>query len=633
MIKQETISNIFDVAKIEEVIGDFVNLKKRGVNFVGHCPFHNEKTPSFYVSPVKGIFKCFGCQKAGNTVGFVMEHEHFTYPDALRYLAKKYNIEIEEKELTPAEVEAANVKESLFLITEFAKKYFQEQLLNTDEGKSVGLSYLTQREIGKLSIKKFEIGYCPSNNNSFSSKAIEHGFKKELLEKVGLSIIKGNRLLDRFSGRVLFPIQSLSGRTLGFGGRALKKEKKAKYINSPESEIYYKSKILYGIYQAKNNIVKQDNCYLVEGYTDVVALHKVGIENCVSSSGTSLTKEQIQLIKRLTQNITILFDGDQAGLNAAFRGVDLILEEGLNVKIVLFPEGEDPDSFSAKKSKEDFVSFLNKNSIDFITLKTKIKIQEAEKDPAKKTRLAREILTSISKIPDRISRNVYIKECAFLLNIEESVLSDELAVIRRNKIRADKTKNLQKNKKEIPQKKYSQTNIDAQEKDIIRILLNYGNLNIDVKSNVDNKSKKVNVAQLIVNDLAQDNFQFSNKVFQNILNAASELINTNQKVELSFFINHTNTELSNMAIALSDLQHSLSENWRVKHHIHILTEKDNLSKAVIDSLNSFKLKKVNEVINRLSNELKQDNTEDLKKRLMKALTLRTKIAKMLNRDV
>ena len=633
MINQETISKIFDVTRIEEVIGDFVNLKKKGVNFVGHCPFHNEKTPSFYVSPVKGIFKCFGCQKAGNAVGFVMDHEHFTYPNALRYLAKKYNIEIEEKKLTPEEVEAANIKESLFLITEFAKKYFQEQLLNSDEGKSVGLSYLTQRKISESSVEKFQIGYCPSSNSSFSNKATEHGFKKELLEKVGLSIVKGNRLLDRFSERIIFPIQSLSGRTLGFGGRALKKEKKAKYINSPESEIYYKSKILYGIYQGKNDIVKQDNCYLVEGYTDVVALHKAGIGNCVSSSGTSLTKEQIQLIKRLTQNITILFDGDQAGLNAAFRGVDLILEEGLNVKIVLFPEGEDPDSFCIKKSKEDFISFLNENSIDFITLKTKIKIQEAEKDPAKKTKLAREILTSISKIPDRISRNVYIKESAFLLNIEESVLSDELAVMRRNKIRSDENKILQKNKKEITQKKDSEKHIDAQEKDIVRILLNYGNLTINIKSNVDNKIEEVNVAQLIVNDLAQDNFQFSNEIFQNILNVSSDLINNNQKIELSFFINHSNTELSNMAIALSDLQHSLSENWKNKHRIHILTEKDNLSKAVIDSLNAFKLKKVNEVINNLSNNLKQDNTDNLKKRLMKALTLRKKIAKMLNRDV
>ncbi len=630
MIKQETISAIFDVTKIEDVISEFVTLKKKGVNFVGHCPFHNEKTPSFYVSPTKGIFKCFGCQKAGNAIGFIMEHEHFSYPDALRYLAKKYNIEIEEKELTPDEIEATNVKESLFLITEFAKDYFQEQLLQTDEGKSVGLNYLEKRNINKTNIEKFQIGYCPTNNKSFSNRGIKHGFKKELLEKVGLSIINNNQLVDRFSNRIIFPIQSLSGRILGFGGRTLKKGKIAKYINSPESEIYYKSKILYGIYQGKKSIVKENNCYLVEGYTDVIALHKIGIENCASSSGTSLTKEQIQLIKRLTSNITILYDGDQAGLNAAFRGIDLILEEGLSVNIIIFPEGEDPDSFTSKKSKKDVINFLKENTTDFIKLKTKIKIKEAEKNPTKKTMLAREILTSISKIPDRISRNIYIKECSSLLNIEETILSDELAVIRRNKIRANK--NLQMKTKLTTEKNHV-VNFNAQEKDIIRILLNYGHCDIDVKSHMDGKNRTINVAELIINDLAQDNFNFSNNTFQEILNICSNLLRENEKVKLSYFTNHSNSELSNMAISLSNIQYSLSENWKTKHQIHILTEKDNLSKAVIDSLNSFKLKKVNELIANLSHKIKKEDNIYLKKQLIKALTLRKAIAKMLNRDI
>src|SRR5690554_2759148 len=407
MITKNTIDAIFDATRVEEVIGDFVSLKKSGSNYKGLSPFTDERTPSFMVSPAKQIWKDFSSGKGGNAVSFLMEHEHFTYPEALRYLAKKYNIEIEETEQTDEDKQLVNEKESLFLVSEFAKKYFEETLWKTDEGQSIGLSYFKERGFSKNTIEKFGLGYSPDRWDAFTAEALQKGYKLEYLEKTGLTIVKDDKQFDRFKGRVMFPIQSLSGRVLGFGGRILGNEKKmAKYLNSPESDIYHKSKVLYGIFHVKQAISKEDSCILVEGYTDVIQFHQTGIHNVVSSSGTALTSEQIRLINRLTKNITVLFDGDAAGLRASLRGIDLILEQGMNVKICTFPEGEDPDSFSKKNSLEELTLYLEENSKDFITFKASLLAADAKNDPIKKAQTIHDMIASIAKIPDIIKREV-----------------------------------------------------------------------------------------------------------------------------------------------------------------------------------------------------------------------------------
>ncbi|MFL2573494.1 MAG: DNA primase, partial [Flavobacteriales bacterium] len=413
MIPKETIDEIFEAAKIEEVVSDFVTLKKRGANLLGLCPFHNEKTPSFTVSPSKGIYKCFGCGEGGNSVSFLMDKEHYSYPEALKYLAKKYNIEIVEQEMTEEQAERANEKDSLYIISKFAKEFFINSIWNSEEGKKIGLNYFKERGYNQEIIKKFELGYSPKIKNSLTNEAINKLYSKEFLLKSGLSIEVGkNEIIDRFRERVMFPIHSFSGRILGFGGRALNPNAKAKYQNSPESIIYNKSKILYGIFFAKNAISKKDNCYIVEGYTDVISLYQKGIENVVSASGTALSIEQVKLISRFTKNITILFDGDSAGIKASFRSVDLILKEGMNVKVVPFPENEDPDSYAKQSSTDELNSFLDKNAIDFITYKTKILNAESEEDPIKRVAIIKEIIRSIALIPDYLTRTEYCKVCS-----------------------------------------------------------------------------------------------------------------------------------------------------------------------------------------------------------------------------
>mgnify|MGYP003675010028 CR=1 FL=1 len=407
MISRTTIDNVFETARVEEVIGDYVQLKKSGSNFKGLSPFTDERSPSFMVSPVKQIWKDFSSGKGGNVVAFLMEHEHFTYPEAIKYLAKKYGIEIEETVQTDEMKEAADERESLYLVSEFAKDYFHNTLLNTDLGKAIGLSYFKERGFTDETIKTFQLGYSMDEWEAFTSHAIKKGYKLEFLEKTGLSIVKGEKQFDRFKGRVMFPIQSMSGRTLGFGGRILKTDKKAaKYLNSPESDIYHKSKVLYGIYHAKQSIAKEDNCFLVEGYTDVIQFYQRGVTNVVSSSGTALTPDQIRLVNRLTKNITVLFDGDAAGLRASLRGVDLILEQGMNVRICTFPEGEDPDSFAKNNSLEQLTTFLEENAKDFISFKASILAADAKNDPLKKAETIRDMVESIAKIPDVIKREV-----------------------------------------------------------------------------------------------------------------------------------------------------------------------------------------------------------------------------------
>ena len=443
MISRETIDKVFETVRVEEVIGDYVNLKKAGANFKGLSPFADEKSPSFMVSPVKQIWKDFSSGKGGNAITFLMEHEHYSYPEAIRFLAKKYNIELEETEQSDEQKEQANERESMYLVSEFAKNYFHNILLSSEKGKAIGLSYFHERGFTDETIKKFELGYSLDQWSAFTDTAIDKKYALEFLEKTGLTIVKHSQeagkkenKFDRFKGRIMFPIHSMSGRVLGFGGRTLLTDKKAaKYVNSPESEIYHKSKVLYGLYQAKQDIAKEDNCYLVEGYTDVISLVQAGVKNVVASSGTALTSDQIRLINRLTPNITVLFDGDAAGIRASIRGIDLILEQGLNVKVVAFPDGDDPDSFSKNKSHDEITNYLKENAKDFIQFKTSLLLEETKNDPIKKAELIRNIVLSISKIPNNIQREIYIQECAMIMGISEEVLFNELSQNRKKEQR------------------------------------------------------------------------------------------------------------------------------------------------------------------------------------------------------
>ena len=506
MITRETIDKVFETARVEEVIGDFVQLKRAGSNFKGLSPFSDERSPSFMVSPVKQIWKDFSSGKGGSVVTFLMEHEHFTYPEAIRYLAKKYNIEIEETEVSLEDKIEANEKESLYLVSEFAKTYFHDTLLNTEEGKAIGLSYFKERGFTNETIAKFGLGYSPETWDAFTKEALSKGYQLDYLEKVGLTITREDgKHFDRFKGRVMFPIQSLSGRNLGFGGRILTNDKKAaKYLNSPESDIYHKSKVLYGIFHAKQAIAKQNNCYLVEGYTDVIQLHQAGIENVVASSGTALTPDQIRLINRLTKNITVLFDGDAAGLRASIRGIDLILEEGMNVKVCSFPDGDDPDSFARKNSYDDLVQYLENNAKDFIQFKASLLMNEANNDPIKKADLIRDMVVSISKIPDRIKREIYIQETARIMDISEQVLLNTLAQLVQKDITEAGKKQKQeqkafevvKNDNDVVNALPKVNRLFNLERDVIRILLINGNVVLDFEDYFSKRGYKVVIPEL-----------------------------------------------------------------------------------------------------------------------------------------
>lgn len=536
MISKATIDTVYETARVEEVIGDFVQLKRAGSNFKGLSPFSDERSPSFMVSPVKQIWKDFSSGKGGNAIAFIMEHEHFTYPEAIRYLARKYNIEIEETEQTDEEKANTDNKESMYLVSEFAKNYFHNTLLHSEEGKAIGLSYFKERGFTNETISKFALGYSPETWDAFTKEALGKGYKLEFLESTGLTIPKEDRPFDRFKGRVMFPIQSMSGRILGFGGRILTNDKKAaKYLNSPESEIYHKSKVLYGIFQAKQSIAKQNNCYLVEGYTDVIQFNQAGIENVVASSGTALTPDQIRLINRLTKNITVLFDGDAAGLRASIRGIDLILEEGMNVKVCAFPDGEDPDSFAKKTSYDDLVAYLENNAKDFIQFKASLLMKDAKNDPIKKADLIREMVQSISKIPDRIQREIYIQECSRIMDISEQVLVSTLAQL----VQKDIAEVGKKQKQE--QKAFEVVKNDAPvqaqkidilyhlERKIIEILLLYGNKteefdDVLLKTNSEGEvehiveKKEYKVFQRIYLSLQEDEVELANPLFRALFN-------------------------------------------------------------------------------------------------------------------
>lgn len=629
MITRETIDKVFEAARVEEVIGDFVQLKRAGSNFKGLSPFSDERSPSFMVSPVKQIWKDFSSGKGGSVVTFLMEHEHFTYPEAIRFLAKKYNIEIEETEVSQEDKIEANEKESLHLVSEFAKTYFHDTLLNTEEGKAIGLSYFKERGFTHETIVKFGLGYSPESWDAFTKEALSKGYQLEFLEKVGLTITREDgKHFDRFKGRVMFPIQSLSGRNLGFGGRILTNDKKAaKYLNSPESDIYHKSKVLYGIFHAKQAIAKQNNCYLVEGYTDVIQLHQAGVENVVASSGTALTPDQIRLINRLTKNITVLFDGDAAGLRASVRGIDLILEEGMNVKVCTFPDGDDPDSFARKNSYEDLVSYLENNAKDFIQFKASLLMNEAQNDPIKKADLIRDMVVSISKIPDRIKREIYIQETARIMDISEQVLLNTLAQLVQKdiseagkKLKQEQTAfEVVKNEPQIAQEKINI--VYDLERKILEMLLLYGSQEADfddyiLKANEEGEmieEKETNtfkVFQRIYLSLQEDEVELANPMFQQIYTDLIAFYNQNEEFNIEQYLIQLPPEQSQLVtdILMSE-EREVLHNWETKH-IYVKTKAQNVGQYVSETIISLREYLINKLILDLMNSFNSEAETD-----------------------
>jgi DNA primase len=642
VINHETIQNIIETSRIEEVIGDFVVLKKRGVNMIGLCPFHNEKTPSFTVSPAKGIYKCFGCGKAGNSVNFIMEHEHYSYPEALKYLASKYQIEIEEEEQTTEQIQSLNEKESLYNISAFAQKYFSENLFNSDEGKAIGYTYFKEREFSDDTIKKFQLGYCIDKWDDFAAFALKNGYKAEHLTLTGLTIQKDEQLFDRFRGRVMFPIHNLSGRVIGFGGRILKTDKsKAKYVNSPESEIYHKSNVLYGIHFAKNTIISANNCYLVEGYTDVISLYQAGIQNVVASSGTSLTTEQIRLIKRYTPNITILYDGDAAGIKASFRGIDMILEEGMNVKITLFTDGDDPDSFARKNRPDEVQKYITTKAVDFINFKTNLLLLEASSDPIKKAELIKEIIHTIALIPEAINRSVYVKECSIMLNIPEQTVMNELNKTRRKKAQQKtQQEEYQQNEPEVTEYTHTVqaeiigTSCEYQEKEIITFLLKYGSSEIllDAINEDDEKMEvSVKIADFIMEEIKKDNIQFENKIYQKIFDEFDLYISQQQIIpEDIYFVNHADDDIRTKCIDLLTFPYMFSKNWEEKKRIYINTEETSLKTTIFKSIETLRAKKLEVQIDDLQKKIKNATSDEEIEKYQKLHSILTKARKDLS---
>jgi len=679
LISRETIDRVFETARVEEVIGEFVQLKKAGSNFKGLSPFSEERTPSFMVSPAKGIWKDFSTGKGGNVVSFLMEQEHYSYPEAIRYLAKKYNIEIDEIAQTDEQKQQADERESMFLVSEYARDYFHKNLLEDTQGKAIGLSYFVERGYTQETIKKFQLGYSLNEWEAFTSEALNKGYNLKYLESTGLTIVKqdsqnpsNTKQFDRFKGRVMFPIHSMSGRVLGFGGRILTNDKKAaKYLNSPDSDIYHKSNVLYGIHYAKQTIAREDNCYLVEGYTDTITLHQCGVENVVSSSGTALTGNQIRLINRLTKNITILFDGDAAGIRASLRGIDLILEQGMNVKVLMFPNGDDPDSYAKKVSQDELKHYLENNSQDFINFKVSILMEEAKNDPVKKAGLIRDIVISISKIPDRIQREVYIQECSRIMDISENVLFNELAQID-NKTQREATKSTPKTTsnfnngnrpdpneppmdvlypemlqlQKTPQ--FEKVNeLQKYEREIIKILLLYGNYEVDFidfveEGEVDgrdfNALKKEHFQNLVSKEiylnLQDDEVEFTDDTFKQIYYDVINQLNQNKNISVDLLVNHTNPKVSSLVtnILMDDEKHVLS-NWERKD-IAVKSKESDLSKMVLDAIYNLRRVLIEEKISSLiSNVTKDNEREQILETVVNYTGLKQRLFERLNRVV
>jgi len=573
VIDHSTIQRILDAADITDVVSEFVTLRRRGVNMLGLCPFHNEKTPSFTVSPAKGIFKCFGCGKGGNSVNFIMEHESLSYPEALKWLARKYNIEVVEEEETEEQKQLKDERESLMIVSAFAQKYFTRNLWEENEGRTIGLSYFRERSFRDDILKKFEVGYSPDGKAPFTEAAQKQGYKMEFLEKTGLSIKRDDWVRDRFAGRVMFPIHNLAGRVIAFGGRILKDDPKAaKYLNSPESEIYHKSKVLYGIFQGKREIARAEKCYLVEGYTDVLSMHQAGIENVVASSGTALTSEQIRLIKRFTPNITIIYDGDAAGIKASLRGIDLVLEEGMNVKVLLLPDGEDPDSFAKKKGASGFREYIDENETDFIQFKTRLLLKDAEKDPVAKARLITEVIRSVAVIPDTITRSVYIKECSKLLDVNEEILYTEVRKqkfkqneeFRKKEMRGQREQTFSPptSPPQTQQIKLKTTGFPVEELEFLRFLLKHCNTVIfEEEGKNPNEIVEVKVSEYMIEELENDDLIPENPLFQKIFYEVKDNLGNGQFDPWKHFIYHPDGEVSRLATDLLSEKFIESKRW------------------------------------------------------------------------
>ncbi len=682
MIPKETIDEIFQTARVEEVIGDFVQLKKAGSNYKGKSPFVDERTPSFMVSPTKQIWKCFSTSKGGNVVSFLMEAEHFTYVEALKWLANKYNIEIkEDRQRTPEEIAASSIRENLSIVNEFARDVFKDNMLNHPSGKAVGLSYFLERGFREDIIEKFQLGYCLEESDSFTQKALAKNYKLEYLQKAGLTKTKDGRSFDFFRGRVMFPIHSIAGKVLGFGGRTLKTDKKiAKYFNSPESELYNKSRILYGLFFAKSAIIKYDNCYLVEGYTDVISLFQSGVENVVASSGTSLTTDQIKLIKRYSENITILYDGDAAGIKASFRGIDMILSEGMNVKVVLFPDGEDPDSYAKKSSTEELKTYVNENAKDFIVFKSDILLKDAGNDPLKKAQLINDIVGSIAVIDNAIKRQVYSKECATIFDIDEQTILQEVNKARQRKI-AEKNKVAQRQNRIEERKTERQSTPPANtttaatstidgadyempleamippefaeevgaatkvpenalypyEFDLIRILLNYGLLSVRTQNvEYDEEDKEhitdveVSVIELIIYELQKDDIEFTDPTFNAILKEYAAGLEDGIFYKTDHFTRHEDNNVSNCAVNIIASKYEVSANWSTQK-VRITTEVDKLESAVMQSIYSCKtasvIKEIKEIQLKIR-QLSEMNTEESVAEIMTLLSRHRELDKV-----
>lgn len=649
MISKATIDQVFDMSRVEEVIGDFVQLKKAGSNFKGLSPFSEERTPSFMVSPVKQIWKDFSTGKGGTVVSFLMEHEHFTYPEAIKYLAKKYNIEIEETVQSDAEKEAAGERESMYLVSEFANSYYQNILHKTDPGKAIGLSYFKERGFTDETIKKFQLGYSTDEWSGFTDAAVKKGYQLKYLEKTGLTIVKEEKQFDRFKGRVMFPIHSMSGRVLGFGGRILaKNEKAAKYLNSPESDIYHKSKVLYGIYYAKQTIAKEDNCFLVEGYTDVIQFYQTGVKNVVSSSGTALTSDQIRLINRLTKNITVLFDGDAAGIRASLRGIDLILEQGMNVKVCTFPKGEDPDSFAKQNTLEELQQYLKENAKDFIAYKASLLMEEASNDPIAKAELIRDMVSSISKIADQIKQELYIRECARIMDISEQVLFSTLAQLSKKAL-TEANKSAQKQKKafEVVKATAPAKKIDIQyelEQKIIEILLLYGSRKEDfedliLKENEDGELilepviHQAKVFEKIYLDLQEDEMQFGNENFKTIYYLIIDYLNQNETFSVENFMHEIDPNLAPFVsdILMNDERYRL-HNWE-KNNIFPKRKDISVAQLVSETILNLRCFLIDQKVNEFkdsTHDISADNTSILED-VLNYSNLKMLLSRKLNR--
>ena len=640
-ISPETVQRIIQTANVVDVVQDFVSLKKRGANMIGCCPFHNEKTPSFYVSAVKQIYKCFGCGKAGDSVRFIMEMEGLGYPEALRHLAKKYGIEVEEKEYSSEEIQAQNEKESLYIILDYANKFYQEQLWKSDVGQAVGLSYFKERGFNHATIENFNLGYSPDGWDVFTKKAIKDGYTIDLLERAGLSIIKeGKDPIDRFRGRMMFPIHNLAGKPIAFGARILKKDPNApKYLNSPETAVYHKSYIVYGISHAKTAIRNEDNCFMVEGYTDVVAMHQAGITNSVASSGTSLTKEQIQLIRRFTPNMTVLYDGDAAGIKASLRGIDLILEEGMNVKAVVFPDGDDPDSYVQKVGATNFKEYIKANAKDFITFKTEMLLGDIGDDPIKRATVISDLVETIAKVPDAIKRSVFTQQVAKLLLIDEQVL---IAEGNKSQIRkaTEREKDQQRQQRSVnvageyfpvqtetafeplpivlPE---SRTRISHQEEEICRLLVCYGSKVIERNA----EGYEFTLAEYILNDIRNIE-HFETLIYQEVISIFREKFQQDEIPDTLFFTSHANDAVQQITIGWLAQEHHVSENWLIRHEINVPEEAERLAEHTYIAL--LRLKK--EIYQaKIAVLLKQELTDEALMEIMKYKQILLKITNAL----